>query len=137
MNQTIFSKELSSNLRNSLFLYRNYKQIVLGMFVIIALTNPVHAEDLAQDPTAKPTETKPLKDIEFLGMKLIDANLNSVRSHLWDVGGFLQAKTTVKQRNIDKFFLGQPSVIAITSPFNTIIQVKWFQSDEYIALIQS
>jgi len=56
----------------------------------------IHAEETVN--------IKPLKDVEFLGLKLIDANLNSVRSHLWDVGGFLQAQTTVKQRNIDKFF---------------------------------
>lgn len=53
---------------------------------------------------AEENDIKPLKDTEFLGLKLIDADLNSVRSHLWDVGGFMQAKTTVKQRNIDKFF---------------------------------
>lgn len=52
----------------------------------------------------KADSEKPLKEVKFLGLKLIEANLNTVRSHLWDIGGFLQAKTTVKQRNIDKFF---------------------------------
>jgi len=60
-----------------------------------------YAEDAA---STKPESQKPLKEVQFLGLKLVDANLNTVRSHLWDIGGFLQAKTTVKQRNIDKFF---------------------------------
>lgn len=47
---------------------------------------------------------KPISEVEFLGLDLIKADLNTVRSHLWDIGGFLQAKTTVKQRNVDKFF---------------------------------
>ena len=49
-------------------------------------------------------KTKPLKDTKFLGLKLIDADLNKVREQLWDIGGFLQAQTTVRQRNIDKFY---------------------------------
>ncbi len=63
--------------------------LTLGLFFN---TNALKAEEI------------PLKEIDFLGLKLIDADINSVRSHLWDVGGFLQAKSTVRQRHIDKFF---------------------------------
>jgi len=49
-------------------------------------------------------EFKPISQITVLGLDLIESDLNSVRSRLWDIGGFLQAKSTVKQHNIDKFF---------------------------------
>lgn len=47
---------------------------------------------------------KPISQIEFLGLELITVNIGTVRRHLWDIGGFLQAETTVRQRNLDKFF---------------------------------
>lgn len=46
----------------------------------------------------------PIKDVTLLGIKLSDSNLDKVREHMWDIGGFLQDRSTVKQRNIDKFF---------------------------------
>lgn len=49
-------------------------------------------------------EEPSLKEVDFLGLKLINADINKVRTHLWDIGGFLQAKSTVRQRHIDKFF---------------------------------
>lgn len=67
----------------------------LFLAAILTLAKPSYAED---------GETKALKDLEFLGLKIANANLNTVRIHLWDIGGFKQAKSTVKQRNIDKFF---------------------------------
>jgi len=70
--------------------------LIATILLLTPVYNPVQAEET--------NDTKPLKEVEFLGLKLMDANLNSVRSHLWDVGGFLQAQTTVRQRNIDKFF---------------------------------
>jgi len=86
---------------SSYIYYSNFKRSMSLIFIacIFALLviSPTYA---AEGDEA----TKSLKDTEFLGLKLIEANLNSVRSHLWDVGGFLQAPTTVKQRNIDKFF---------------------------------
>ncbi len=69
---------------------------LLFLFCTLFLQNIAYAEETAQ--------TKALKETEFLGLKLADADINSVRSHLWNVGGFLQAKSTVKQRNVDKFF---------------------------------
>ncbi|WP_051144849.1 hypothetical protein [Thiomicrorhabdus sp. Kp2] len=70
------------------------------VFIVFMLT--LSANAFAE--TAENTTNKPLKEIEFLGLKLVDANLNKVRTHLWDIGGFLQAKSTIKQRNIDKFY---------------------------------
>jgi len=71
--------------------------LVLSLFLMSYLNQAV-AETTGEPPS------KPLKEVEFLGLNLVQANLNTVRSHLWDIGGFLQAKSTVKQRNIDKFF---------------------------------
>ena len=45
-----------------------------------------------------------VKDVSFLGMKLLEQDLNGVRNQLWNIGGFLQDPSTTKQRNIDKFF---------------------------------
>lgn len=47
---------------------------------------------------------KPIDQITFLGLTLTDNDLDSVRKQLWDIGGFKQAKSTKRQRNIDKFF---------------------------------
>ncbi|MDG6778019.1 hypothetical protein QCB44_04775 [Thiomicrorhabdus sp. zzn3] len=57
----------------------------------------------AQGQTA-PGKTLDLNEVKLLGIKLSDAGLNQVRQHLWDIGGFQQARSTVRQRNIDKFF---------------------------------
>lgn len=78
-----------------------YTQILkLTLVFITALIT--HSNVVAEDDPEQPV--KGLNETEFLGLKLAEANINSVRSHLWDVGGFLQAKSTVKQRNIDKFY---------------------------------
>ncbi|BCN93400.1 hypothetical protein THMIRHAM_11850 [Thiomicrorhabdus immobilis] len=71
-------------------------------FLSIILSTQAFAESGENAQTAN--STKPLKEVKFLGLKLIDANLNTVRTHLWDIGGFKQASTTIRQRNIDKFF---------------------------------
>ena len=71
------------------------RQLFMACFLMVS------AIQIAQ--AAEPI-VKPINQIEFLGLELITADLNKVRSHLWDIGGFLQAKTTVKQRNLDKFF---------------------------------
>lgn len=76
--------------------------ISLSSLVFIVFMLTLSANAFAE--TAENTTNKPLKEIEFLGLKLVDANLNKVRTHLWDIGGFLQAKSTIKQRNIDKFY---------------------------------
>lgn len=67
--------------------------LITGM----AFTSPVNSID-AQNVEAN------LAEAEFLGLKLLEADINSVRSHLWDIGGFLQAESTMRQRNIDKFY---------------------------------
>lgn len=57
----------------------------------------------AQGQTA-PSQTVDLNEVKLLGIKLSEAGLNKVRQHLWDIGGFQQAQSTVRQRNVDKFF---------------------------------
>lgn len=47
---------------------------------------------------------KPIDQITFLGLTLTDNDLDSVRQQLWDIGGFKQADSTKRQRNLDKFF---------------------------------
>ena len=71
--------------------------LILGLLLTTFL-NQSFAETIDE------TTSKPLNEVKFLGLKLVQANLNTVRTHLWDIGGFLQAKSTVKQRNIDKFY---------------------------------
>lgn len=54
----------------------------------------------------EPSEKVPksIDEITLLGMTLPDNNLNIVRKHLWKIGGFLQAQSTIKQRSVDRFF---------------------------------
>lgn len=40
----------------------------------------------------------------ILGIKLIEADMDKVRQHLTDLGGFQQERATVNHRNLDKFF---------------------------------
>lgn len=68
-----------------------YKLTILTL--IIALISPVSS-----------AAATPVKDVTLLGLKLVDLNQDKVRNQLWNIGGFLQAKSTIKQRNLDKFF---------------------------------
>ncbi|WP_237260284.1 hypothetical protein [Thiomicrospira sp. S5] len=47
---------------------------------------------------------KPIDQITLLGLTVTDSDLDSVRKQLWDIGGFKQADSTKRQRNLDKFF---------------------------------
>ena len=67
------------------------------LVILILMSFPVNSID-EQEINAD------LANTEFLGLKLAEADINSVRSHLWDIGGFMQAKDTIRQRNIDKFY---------------------------------
>ena len=78
-----------------------FRQIFYGLSLFACLILSSHSVN-ANDDQAAPGNS--LKETEFLGLKLIEADINKVRAHLWDIGGFLQAKTTIRQRNIDKFF---------------------------------
>ena len=46
----------------------------------------------------------PVKDVTLLGLKLRTANTNDVHKHFFHLGGFLQARTTVKQFTVDIFY---------------------------------
>ncbi len=55
-------------------------------------------------PSLYAAETTPASDVNVLGINLIQADITSVRNQLWNIGGYLQAKSSVKQHNYDKFF---------------------------------
>ncbi|VAW44916.1 hypothetical protein MNBD_GAMMA03-802 [hydrothermal vent metagenome] len=55
-------------------------------------------------PLLHAAENTPVSKLKVLGISLIEADVTSVRSHLWDIGGYLQAKSSVEQHNYDKFF---------------------------------
>jgi hypothetical protein len=55
-------------------------------------------------PLLQAAETVPASELKVLGISLIKADMTQVRSQLWDIGGYLQAKSSVKQHNYDKFF---------------------------------
>jgi len=55
-------------------------------------------------PPLYSAEVTPVDTIKVLGINLIQADITAVRSHLWSIGGYLQAKDSVKQHNYDKFF---------------------------------
>lgn len=58
----------------------------------------------AKETIPKPDQPYPIDQVRLLGLTLVDNDLNVVRRQLWNIGGFLQARSTVKQRNVDKFF---------------------------------
>lgn len=53
---------------------------------------------------AEEASKKAASEIRVLGLDLMESDPKSVRKHLQALGGFLQAKSTIKQTNIDKFF---------------------------------
>ncbi len=59
---------------------------------------------LPHSSQAEEAVTTPVSQVKFLGLELLSADVESVRSHFWDIGGFSQARATVRQRNVDKFF---------------------------------
>jgi len=67
-------------------------QAVMSLFLLMSLTINAHAE------TITPSQTK------VLGLELNTVNRTDVRKQLWDIGGFMQAKHTLKQINIDIFY---------------------------------
>ncbi len=68
------------------------------------LLSGVYLFCLTFSPLPHAAEKKTISDVSVLGIHLIESDLNSVRNHLWNIGGYLQAKTSVKQHNYDKFF---------------------------------
>ncbi|GAB6070257.1 hypothetical protein JCM30760_13540 [Thiomicrorhabdus hydrogeniphila] len=79
--------------------------LVFSFCLILAFPLTSVAAETKDNPSnTLADKAKALKDTQFLGIKLADANLDSVRKQLWDIGGFLQAKSTIRQRNIDKFY---------------------------------
>lgn len=71
---------------------------LLGFMVLLTAASWIPAS------AAETDENTELGEIRVLGLELAKADLDSVRKHLWDIGGFMQAETTIRQRNIDKFY---------------------------------
>lgn len=68
------------------------KLMTLGMLTLLPW-QLTHAQDRID-----------LTTVTVLGIEPTNFNLNQVREHLWNIGGFLQARSTIRQRNVDKFF---------------------------------
>ncbi|WEJ61536.1 hypothetical protein [Thiomicrorhabdus lithotrophica] len=94
---TSINKLIHGHLKTPSYKEFQITTLILGLFLVTFLNQAI-AE------TTEEKTSKPLNEVKFLGLNLVQANLDTVRSHLWDIGGFLQAQSTVRQRNIDKFF---------------------------------
>lgn len=51
----------------------------------------------------KASEEK-INQASFLGLSILNSDLIKVRTQLWSIGGFTQARSTKQKRAIDKFF---------------------------------
>lgn len=51
----------------------------------------------------KASEEK-INQASFLGLSILNSDLNKVRTQLWSIGGFTQARSTKQKRAVDKFF---------------------------------
>lgn len=80
-----------------------YRLRLLQPLMLSILIAPVMSSFGAEETSAEKSVPK-LEDITFLGAKLIEQDLNSMRKLLWNTGGFMQARSTIRQKNIDKFF---------------------------------
>ncbi len=98
MNLQALSRKTRHDLKhfkNSCLSLQRGNQVLLACLFFVSA--------LQASQAAEPT-VKPISQVEFLGLELITANLDTVRRHLWDIGGFMQARINVRQRNLDKFF---------------------------------
>lgn len=82
------------------FYFHKPIQMLMFGFCLVSLL-PSTGIQAAEEPTAAP---KAIKKVTLLGLDLIEADVKEVRTHLSAIGGFLQAKSTIKQRNLDRFF---------------------------------
>lgn len=67
--------------------------ILLIAMLIFGMVHPSQAE-----------ETNPIDQVTVVGINPLKHSFNSVRRHLWNIGGFKQATSSMRQRNVDKFF---------------------------------
>ncbi|MBD3777267.1 MAG: hypothetical protein IE920_09060 [Thiotrichales bacterium] len=59
---------------------------------------------LAADNQETSSKTVDLGQVSVLGIKLMETEVKQVRDHLWAIGGFTQARSTLQQVNVDRFF---------------------------------
>lgn len=69
--------------------------------MLILRSGSAQAVEILPQPPEKPLA---VQDVTLFGLKLRTANLNDIRKHLWRLGGFLQAHTTLRQINVDRFY---------------------------------
>lgn len=51
------------------------------------------------------SNTEKINNASFFGIKILESNVDSVKTQLWNIGGFTQARSTQNKRAIDKFFI--------------------------------
>lgn len=72
---------------------KSHYRHLLWLFISWGLIAPTQAN-----------EPKPIDQVTIMGINPLKHSLNSVRRHLWSIGGFKQAAFSVRKRNVDKFF---------------------------------
>ncbi|WP_178862394.1 hypothetical protein [Thiomicrorhabdus cannonii] len=64
----------------------------------------IPAAVFAADDQETSGKTVDLAQVSVLGIKLMETEVKQVRDHLWAIGGFTQARSTLQQVNVDRFF---------------------------------
>lgn len=74
-----------------------------SILILILLTLSIYSLP-SQAVKFKNAGSLPIDDVKILGVKIVGQEVKVVRQLLWDIGGFKQAASTLRQGNIDKFF---------------------------------
>lgn len=82
----------------------NIASILQSILLQLTLSLSIFGLFIPTNLFAEETSKTPVSEVRVLGLNLIESDPKSVRKHLQALGGFLQAKSTIKQTNIDKFF---------------------------------
>ncbi len=51
------------------------------------------------------SDVEKINQASFLGLPVLKTDVNKVRDQLWDIGGFVQARSTKQKRSVDIFFM--------------------------------
>lgn len=71
----------------------NSKQLLLSITLLIFSITAFSAETPA-----------PLDEVKFLGIKVVGAKRDQIVEHMWAIGGFSQARSSMKKKGFDRFF---------------------------------
>ena len=58
----------------------------------------------AQGAETRETNSSAIEEVTFLGIKMVGAKRDKIIDHLWAIGGFTQARSSMKKRGFDRFF---------------------------------